>query len=97
MKQNNIQSESELTKDGSITNAVMPQHKRIWTAEMEDHPVNLWQQHECLYNVSCKTYLFSNLERFCEISLVHSPHVCGLSHFEDLIRFLKNLLVCTQH
>ncbi len=25
------------------------------------------------------------------------PHVCGLSNFEDLIRFFKILLVCSQH
>ncbi len=40
VKQNNIQSESELTEDGSITNTVMEQHKSIWTAEMEDQFVN---------------------------------------------------------
>ncbi len=72
VKWNNIQSESELTEDGSITNTVMAQHKSIWTAEMEDQLVDLWQQQECLYNVSCKTYLFSSRERFCEVSHVHS-------------------------
>lgn len=35
--------------------AVMAQHKVkfMWTVEMEDQLVDLWQQHECLYNVSC--------------------------------------------
>jgi len=58
VKLNNIQSESELTEDRSITNAVMEQDKIkwIWTAGMEDQLVDLWQQHECLYSVSCKTY-----------------------------------------
>ena len=27
-----------------------------WTAEMEDCLIDLWQDHECLYNVSCKDY-----------------------------------------
>ncbi len=76
VKLNNIQSESELTKDGSITNTVMAQHKSIWTAEMEDQLVNFWQKQESLYNVSCKKYLFSSLERFCKISRVHSQDSC---------------------
>ena len=58
VKRNNIQSESEMMEDGSITNAVMAQHKvkLMWTAEMEDQLVDLWQQHKCLYNVLCKTF-----------------------------------------
>lgn len=27
-----------------------------WTSEMEDILVDLWQDHECLYNVSCRNY-----------------------------------------
>lgn len=36
----------------------MAQHKvkLIWKGEMEDQLVDLWQHHECLYNVSCKTF-----------------------------------------
>ena len=56
VKGNNIQSESEMKEDGSITNVVMAQHKvkLMWTEEMEDQLVDLW--HKCLHNVSCKTF-----------------------------------------
>ncbi len=36
MKRNDIQSESELTEDGSVTDAVMAQHKRIWTLSLQE-------------------------------------------------------------
>ncbi len=65
VKWNNIQSESELTEDGSITNSHGAAQKHL------DQLVHLWQQQECLC-VSCKTYLSSSLERFCEVSRVHS-------------------------
>ncbi|KAF7200673.1 uncharacterized protein [Nothobranchius furzeri] len=34
----------------------MAYHKFRWTSEMEDQLVGLWQQRECLYKVSCRTY-----------------------------------------
>lgn len=27
-----------------------------WTSEMEERLVELWQEHECIYNVSSKNY-----------------------------------------
>ncbi len=38
VKRNNIQSESELTEDGNITNAVISQHKSIWTLSSQFLP-----------------------------------------------------------
>ncbi len=36
VKQNTIQSESELTEDRSISNAVMAQHERIWSLSLRE-------------------------------------------------------------
>ena len=46
VKRNSFQSESKLSENGSITNAVIAQHrvKWIWTPEMEDQLVDLKQQ-----------------------------------------------------
>ena len=27
-----------------------------WTEEVEEKLIELWKQHECLYNISCKAY-----------------------------------------
>lgn len=52
---------SEMIEDGSIRNTVMAQHKvkLMWTAEMEDQLVDLWQQHECLFNVAISSCISS--------------------------------------
>ncbi len=73
MKLNNIQSESELTEDASITNTVMAQHKSIWSAEREDQLV------ECLYGMSCKTFILKSpeiLRAFTVRTLVEHLLVC---------------------
>ncbi len=93
--------------------------KAFGQAEMEDQLVSLWQQQECLYNVSCKTFILKSLrglpcsqlgllvENLLVCGVLPSSHrstphtigakrlnlgffcspVCGLSYFEDLVRF----------
>ena len=103
VKRNNIQSESELTEDRSITNTIMAQHKVkwIWTTEMEDQLDDLWQQHECLYNVSCKTY--QNHSKHYQRNFF-LPIICNVYSevLRDFVRFpvftvvtlVENLFVC---
>ncbi len=60
VERNGSQLESKQPESGSTTIAAMEaktnmKHKVRWTSEMEDQTVNLWQQHKCLHNVSCKT------------------------------------------
>jgi len=31
----------------------------VWTEELEDKLVDLWQEHECLYQVTASSYLLS--------------------------------------
>ncbi|KAF4115304.1 hypothetical protein G5714_002793 [Onychostoma macrolepis] len=30
--------------------------KKVWTEEMEEHLIELWQEHECLYDISTEMY-----------------------------------------
>lgn len=42
--------------EGQLTAIATVKHNVRWTSEMEDRPVDLWQQNKCLYSVSCKIH-----------------------------------------
>ncbi len=75
VERNDRQLRGELTEDGSTTTTAKAEITKTkqevrWTSEMEDRLVDLWQQHKCLYNISCKTYRSELTRRGVELILL---------------------------